>query len=162
MFLLGCFLQCLFTSACGFAQTGTQLIVFRALSGIAASFCLPAAVSIIYDTFPAGPWRNAAFASIGGGQPVGFSIGLVGGGILSNTVGWPWGFHIVALTNTFVLLLAAWQLPVKSDHAIPVSWRRLAFDIDWIGALIASISLALLSFVLAYVKSYYLLKACPR
>ncbi|KAL8917211.1 MAG: hypothetical protein Q9172_005941 [Xanthocarpia lactea] len=151
MFLLGCFLQCLFTSACGFAQTGTQLIVFRALSGVAASFCLPASVSIIYDTFPAGPWRNAAFASMGGGQPVGYGVGLVLGGILTSTAGWPWGFHVVALTNSIVLVLAAWQLPVNSDSAPPVSWRRLAFGIDWIGAFIASISLALLSYILAVI-----------
>ncbi|KAL8857502.1 MAG: hypothetical protein Q9178_005997 [Gyalolechia marmorata] len=106
MFLLGCFLQCLFTSACGFAQTGMQLVAFRALSGVAASFCLPAAVSIIYDTFPAGPWRNAAFASMGGSQPIGFSVGLVGGGFLAKDAGWPWGFHVVALTNTCVVTTA--------------------------------------------------------
>jgi MFS family permease len=152
MFLLGSFLQCLFTLTSGLAQTGTQLIFSRALSGVAASLCLPSAVSIIYDTFPAGQWRNMAFASMGGGQPIGFGIGLTVGGVLTTTVGWSWGFHIVTITNMVVLTLTTWQLPVKSEHAPPLSWRRLAFDVDWIGALIASTSLALLSFVLAYIN----------
>lgn len=94
-----------------------------------------------------------AFALMGGGQPVGFSLGLTVGGTLTNTIGWSWGFQIVAMTTAIVLVLAAGQFPAKSKNAPPISWRRLACDIDWVGAIIASISLGLLSYMLAYNNS---------
>lgn len=149
IFLLGCLLQSLFSLACGLSHTGTQLIVYRAFSGAATSLCVPAAVSIIYDTYPAGQRRNLAFAMMGGGQPVGWAIGLTVGGVVADTIGWPWGFHIVVVCNSVVLVLAAWQLPSNAKQSPPISWRRLVFDIDWVGAVLASISLALLSYVLA-------------
>jgi MFS family permease len=152
IFLLGCFLQSIFSMACGLSQTGPQLISFRVLSGLATSLCLPSAVSIISENFPSGKLRNIAFSLMGGGQPIGFGIGLTLGGVFADTVGWPWGFHAVAIINTVVLVLGIWQLPMKDKNALPVSWKRLAFDVDWVGALTASPSLALLSYVLAYLN----------
>ena len=150
IFLLGCFLQCVFSLFCGLSQTGTQLIIYRALSGLATSLCLPSAVGLISENFPPGQLRNFAFASMGGGQPIGFGIGLTVGGIFADTIGWPWGFHIVAVTNSVVLAVAVWQLPRKREEdATPVQWGRMAFEIDWVGAIIASCSLAMLSYVLA-------------
>lgn len=69
MYLLGTMLQSGFTLACGLSQTSAQLILFRGFAGVASSFCLPSAVSIITNTFEEGPRRNAAFACMGGGQP---------------------------------------------------------------------------------------------
>lgn len=88
MYLTGCVLQSIFTLACGLARNGLQLILFRALAGIAISFCLPSAVSIITNTFPPGQRRNISFASMGAGQPVGFTIGLALGGVFSDSIGW--------------------------------------------------------------------------
>ena len=70
MYLLGCLLQCVFTLGCGLTKTTTQLIVFRGFSGVAASFCLPSAVSFINHTFPPGQRRSFAFASMGGSVAV--------------------------------------------------------------------------------------------
>ncbi|KAH0555711.1 hypothetical protein GP486_006343 [Trichoglossum hirsutum] len=148
-FLFGCFLQSLFSMACGLSATGEQLITFRILSGLATSLCLPSAVSLISENFAPGKLRNLAFASMGGGQPIGFGVGLTLGGVFADTLGWPWGFHTVAILSTVALLLGAWQLPGKDKSAPPVSWKRLAYDIDWVGAFTASPSLALLSYVLA-------------
>ena len=148
MYLTGCLLQSAFTLACGLAQTGTQLIVFRAFAGIAISFCLPSAVSIITSTFPEGKSRNIAFASMGGGQPIGFSFGLVLGGIFADTIGWRWGFHISAIANTIVFVLGLFGLP-KVDNKLPHVWSRLKSDIDWVGILFGSASLALLSYCFA-------------
>ena len=86
MYLLGCFLQCAFTLACGLSKTATQLIVFRGFSGVAASFCLPSTVSIINNAFPAGRRRSLTFASMGGGLNFGFGIGLTLGGVWRNKV----------------------------------------------------------------------------
>lgn len=152
MYLLGCFLQCAFTLACGLSRTGTQLIVFRGFSGIAASFCLPSTVSIVNNTFPAGRRRSLTFASMGGGLNFGFGIGLILGGIFADTIGWRWGFYLAAILNLIMLLSAAWYLPKSLEETSSMLWQRLVLGIDWVGTIIASSSLAMLSYVLAYFK----------
>lgn len=174
MYLLGSFLQVAFTLACGLARSGPQLIAFRALAGLAFSFCLPSSVSIITTNFEEGKLRNVAFACMGGGQPIGYSLGITLGGVFAgmlrdifkpenegrgrlttltgfpvDTIGWRWGFYIAAISNAFVLGFAWWALPRQSEDKL--DWQRIKNDIDWVGALIASASLALLSYVFAYV-----------
>lgn len=63
MYLVGCVLQAAFILGCGLARTSAQIILFRALSGIAVSFCLPSAVAIITRSF-VGKRRDLAFASM--------------------------------------------------------------------------------------------------
>ncbi|KAF2115559.1 integral membrane protein [Lophiotrema nucula] len=152
MYLTGCVLQSGFTLACGLAQNPMQLIVFRAFAGIAISFCLPSAVSIITNTFPEGRSRNIAFASMGGGQPIGFSLGLVLGGVLSETIGWRWGFYIAAIINTLIFVVGFFGIPKIDGRQYDV-WRRLKSEIDWTGTFIASCSLAMLSYAFASITS---------
>jgi hypothetical protein len=57
VWVTGGFLYTVFTLAIGFAQTGIQIILFRAFQGVAISMCLPTAVSLITNTFPTGKWR---------------------------------------------------------------------------------------------------------
>ena len=148
MYLIGCVLQSAFTLACGLSQTGAQLIVFRAFAGIAISFCLPSAVSIITSTFPEGKSRNIAFASMGGGQPIGFSLGLVLGGVFADTIGWRWGFFLCAIVNTAIFAIAFFGLPRLADKQTRMLYR-LRTEIDWVGIALGSASLALLSYCFA-------------
>lgn len=90
VWVTGSYLFVIFTIALGFAKTGIQVIMFRMLLGVAISMCLPTAVSLITNTFPKGPWRNVAFAMNGMGQPLGYALGLVLGGIFTDTIGWRW------------------------------------------------------------------------
>lgn len=122
--------------------------MFRAFAGIAISMCLPSAVSIITHAFPSGKRRNIAFASMGGGQPIGFSIGLSVGGVFTDTIGWRWGFHIAAITNTLIFLIALKWLPSIGKRE-PVTWQRFRDEVDWLGAFLASAFLSMISYVLA-------------
>ncbi|KAL4918961.1 major facilitator superfamily domain-containing protein [Aspergillus aurantiobrunneus] len=150
VFLLGCFFQSIFCMACGLAQTSTQLIVFRVISGLATAICLPSATSIISENFSPGKLRNLAFSLMGGGQPIGFGVGILIGGILADTIGWRWGFHTAAIANTAAFLLSWWQLPhAKKDG---IRWHALVFGIDWLGAIIISTALALLSLALSIIS----------
>lgn len=149
--IAGCFLQSAFSMACGLARNGIQLIIFRIMSGVAASLCMPSAMSIIAEHFPSGKLRNLAFALMGSGQPIGFGVGLLLGGVFADTVSWRWGFYSAAIANTPVFLLSIWQLPGRNSGQQGISWRNLFFGIDWIGALTASAALALLSYAIACV-----------
>ncbi|KAE8359337.1 major facilitator superfamily domain-containing protein [Aspergillus caelatus] len=149
IFLIGCFLQSIFCMACGLSATGTQLILFRVVSGLATSLCLPSAMSLISEHFPAGKLRNLAFAFMGGGQPVGFGVGILCGGIIADSAGWRWGFYSAAIANTFAFLLSWWQIPRRLVGT--VAWHMLVFGIDWVGAVAASAALGLLSYALSLI-----------
>ncbi|KAH6884588.1 integral membrane protein [Thelonectria olida] len=150
LYLLGCFCQSVVTLACGLSRTGTQIIVFRAFAGISISMCLPSSVSLITHSFLPGKRRNIAFAAMGGGQPVGFAIGLSLGGVFADTIGWRWSFYLAAILNTIAFCLALRSLPhIGNNH--PVTWQRFLAEVDIVGALLASASLSMLSYVLAII-----------
>ena len=148
IWLTGAGLYIAFTLACGLAKTGIELIIFRTILGIAISMCLPSAVSVTTNSFPRGKRRNIGFACMGMGQPLGYSLGLILGGVFTNTIGWRWGYYLSAILNAVLFAGAFWGLPAADDENA-VSWGRLVHEIDWIGALVISISLGLLSYVLA-------------
>ena len=147
VFLVGCLLQGAFVLGCGLSRTGIQLILFRAMQGLGVSFCLPTAVSISTTNFPAGKARNVALAFMGAGQPIGFLIGLVLGGIFVDTIGWRVGYYMCSGANLILLAMSFWGLP--RDRNPKVTVERLTKEIDWVGAFIASFCLGLLSYVLA-------------
>jgi MFS family permease len=152
VYVVGCLLQIVFSAACGLSTTATQLITFRIFSGLATSLCLPSTVGLITQSFAPGPMRNLAFAVMGGGQPIGFGVGLTIGGVLVDTIGWQWGFHFVAIANAIIIIFALITLPTRSNDLPPVSWNSLLFDIDWVGALLISASMLLFSYYLSYVN----------
>ena len=148
IYLLGCLFQAVLTFSCGLSRTAVQLIVFRGIAGVAQAMCLPSAVSLITNAFRTGKSRNIAFACMGSGQPIGFSIGLTLGGVFADTIGWRWGFHITAIVNTVVFIVAVRWLP-RNSQPEGATWERFWVEVDWIGALLASSALAMISYVFA-------------
>lgn len=147
--IIGCFLLASFILACGIAQTGIQMILFRAFQGIATSMCLPTAFSILTDTMPAGRRRNVGFACLGLGQPLGFSSGLVFGGLFQATsLGWRFGYYLCAGAALILAILSFFKLPKDAERG-PFSWRRLGSEIDWVGIFLSSACLGITSYVFA-------------
>jgi len=150
IFLLGCLVEGCFTLSVGFAKTGNELIVFRAMMGIGLAMTLPTAIGLLTNSFPAGKGRNIGFAFLGLIQPLGYSLGLVLGGILQDTIGWRSGWYLSGGTILASGLLGIWILP-KDNVGNGRKWLNLRTRVDWTGAMIISIALALLSYVLACV-----------
>ena len=86
--LVGSFFIALFTLLSGTSSSGNELIAFRALQGVASALTFPTAVSIISKSVESGRRRNIGLACLGLAMPLGFSIGLVLGGVLISGVGW--------------------------------------------------------------------------
>lgn len=126
---MGCFLQAVFVLGCGLAKTGIQLIMFRAMQGVALSCCLPTAVSIINNSFANGRSRTLGLGFLGAGQPFGFCIGLVLGGLFTDTIGWRSGYYACAAANALFLGISFWGIPKDSQTSHP-SWLRLRTEID--------------------------------
>lgn len=147
VFLTGTAFFTAFTLACSLAESGSHLIAFRALQGISMALCMPTSVSTITNTFPSGKMRNVAFAAFGGGSPLGFAVGLVLGGIFTETLGWRVGYYMAAGANAVIFAVACFTIP-KVERTANV-WQKLAKDLDWIGVAIVSICLASSSYVFA-------------
>ncbi|KAJ6010359.1 major facilitator superfamily domain-containing protein [Penicillium sp. IBT 35674x] len=131
------------------AQTGLQLILFRTFQGIATSMCLPTAFSIMTDSMPAGKRRNIGFSCLGLGQPFGFSVGLVLGGIFQDsTLGWRFGYYLCAGATFILTVVNYFKLPQDRPRD-PFSFRRLRTEIDWVGILLSSACLGIISYVFA-------------
>lgn len=152
--LTGTTLLGVFSLACGLAQTGTQLVVFRALQGVALAMHLPASVAIITGAVPSGRARNLGFACLGFSQPLGFAVGLVLSGIMIERAGWRSGFYLAGGCTLAVAVAAVWTLPklkTKHEDGIMAVLKKIAREVDWVGGGISSGGLAILAYVLAYV-----------
>lgn len=148
--LVGCFACGVFMLASGFVKTGEQLVALRALQGVGLALHLASSVALVTKVLPRGRGRNIAFSCLGMSQPLGFSFGLVIGGILVDTVGWRTGWYIY---GSFILALSAIGLfslprstPLKSFPRVVTDIRE---NVDWVGALLASSFMAFLSYFLS-------------
>jgi hypothetical protein len=148
VYLFGCVFLSLSFLACGLARTGTELILFRGFQGVAASCCLPTAISILTEIFPQGRQQTRGMAILGAAQPLGYSAGLFLGGVLVDSIGWRWGWYIASILSMLVFGVVFRAVPRQKQMSSD-TWRRLACGTDWIGALIASACLGILSYVLA-------------
>lgn len=148
--LTGCLFLTIFFVANSVADTGIQLIVFRAMQGIASSLVVPTAISIVSTSVETGRRRNLSFASLGLAMPLGFSAGLVLGGVFVSGPGWRVGYYIAAALSAIFFIMGFWSLPkgIREDNHTPLK-TKLIKEIDWVGAGIASTALALFSYVLA-------------
>lgn len=155
--LAGTFLLGAFTLACGFSASGIQLVVLRALQGIAMAMHLPSSVAIVAGAVPSGRPRNIGFGCLGMSQCLGFSAGLVAAGVLVETIGWRFGFYVSGACLLLSAIAAIWGIPrvapsTARDNSRSV-WVKLYQEVDWVGGLIASGGLAMLAYSLAVLSA---------
>lgn len=146
--LCGCFAMAASILGSGFVRTGVEFIVLRVIQGVAMSLHLSSSVAIVAGNMPQGRSRNIAFSCIGLSQPLGFSLGLVIGGILVDTIGWRAGWFIDGGAMLLLFVIGLRVLP-KSKRSAQGIVAQLATKVDWVGAIIASAFFACLSYLLA-------------
>ncbi|MEU8437049.1 MFS transporter [Streptomyces sp. NPDC029216] len=78
----------------------------RALQGLGAAAIVPAGMSLLTTTFPEGPLRDRALGISGMLLSLGFTIGMVLGGVMTDTLGWRSTMGLLALAALAVLALA--------------------------------------------------------
>lgn len=138
MFLLWLTVFLLFSGLGGFAEHGWMLLVARFVTGVAAAFMTPAAMSLITTSYEEGPQRNKALLVFAGTAAGGFSLGLVIGGLLTQ-LGWRWVFFAPVLLAGAILLAALRIVPAEARPA-----RTGGFDLA--GAAAAAGAMLLLAY----------------
>ncbi|EDY65787.1 EmrB/QacA family drug resistance transporter [Streptomyces pristinaespiralis ATCC 25486] len=122
----------------GLASTAWLLIGARTAQGIGAAAVAPAALALVMQLFPPGPGRGRALGVWGAVSGAGGAAGVLAGGLLTESLGWPWIFHVSGFGAACVCAAAATLLPATAPPA-PAA-RRL----DLAGTLAVTLGLVAL------------------
>ncbi len=106
--------------ACGFAQTGTELVLARLAQGATAALIVPQVLATIHSMFPDAA-RARAFGIYGVALGLGGAAGFLLGGLLVSFDPFGLGWRAIFFVNGpvgLVIAVAAWRLlPKASPHA---------------------------------------------
>jgi len=127
--------------AAGFASTQGQLIAARAAQGLGAAIVSPAALSIVTTLFSDGAERNKALGAWGAVAGSAGAVGVLLGGVLTETLGWEW----VLWVNVPVSLIALSFTPGLIPESRSDSTAR---HFDAAGAVTITGALSLLAYAL--------------
>ncbi|QRG68461.1 MDR family MFS transporter [Brevibacillus choshinensis] len=142
MYLIGLFFFLTGSLLCGFAQTMSELIVYRGIQGLGAGALMPIAFTIIADVYP--PEKIGKFQGLFSAVfAVSSVLGPAVGGMIVEQWDWGWIFFINLPIGIPAFILLAVSLTEKKGTA-----KR---SIDWLGAvtLCGAVISLLLAMVLA-------------
>ena len=116
VFLAGVVVFTVASFMCALAPSSTFLILTRGLQGLGAALVSPAALSIVTATFKEGADRTKALGvwaaiAVGGG-----AVGLLLGGILTQTLSWQWIFIVNIPVGIAAFLLSLRYVPESRDE----------------------------------------------
>ena len=117
MFLLGLVLFTAASLACGLAGSQAFLVAARAVQGLGGAVVSAVALSLIMILFTEPAERAKAMGVFGFVVAGGGSIGVLLGGILTDTLNWHWVFLVNIPIGVVVYILSARLLPASRGQA---------------------------------------------
>ena len=138
----------------GLAREPWVLVAARFLQGIGAAAFVPASLSLLTAVFPQGEERNRAIGVYGAMAALGFVVGMVGGGVITEFLGWRWVMFVNAPVALAALLPAPAAIPESRNERAPRS-------LDLAGALTATSGLAALIYAVSEVPESGWTSAAP-
>lgn len=136
VFVAGLGLFTLASLICGVATTSELLLAGRFLQGVGGALASAVILGMIVGLFPAPGEQARAMGAYGFTSASGASIGLILGGVITQTVGWHWAFLINIPIGVIALVLAVRLLT-------PERGIGLAKGADLIGAVLVTAGLSL-------------------
>lgn len=121
MIALMVFIWSIATFLCAFAENYTQLLIFRALTGLGEAAYAPAAVALLSKIFPL-KYRATYIGIYDAASPIGAGIGIMLGGYIGTIYGWQYAFGIVAIPG---ILFSALFLFVNDYATIHTSLKSV-------------------------------------
>lgn len=105
--------------ACGLAPTPALLVAARAVQGLGGAVVDSVSLALIVGLFTEPSKQARAMGVYGFVCSAGGSIGVLLGGVLTSTLGWPWIFFVNVPIGAVVILLSLRLLPADADPAGP-------------------------------------------
>jgi len=144
LFVAGLVLFALASLLGGFSWAPWALVAARFLQGAGAAAFVPASLSLLAAAFARGEERNRAVGVYGAMAALGFVVGMVGGGVITELLGWRWVMFVNVPFALAALLPAPAAVPESRDEGAP---RAL----DPVGALTVTSGLASLIYAVSEV-----------
>ncbi|MFJ7073198.1 MFS transporter [Streptomyces sp. NPDC098781] len=119
LFLTGLALFAAASVLATFAWDPASFLAGRALQGLGAAVIVPTGMSLLTTTFAEGPARDRALGISGTLMSLGFTIGVVAGGVLTDALGWRSTMGLLAVFALVVLPLAPGLLPESRTPSRP-------------------------------------------
>ncbi|WP_020673722.1 MFS transporter [Amycolatopsis nigrescens] len=130
----------------GFATAPGQLIAVRAVQGLGAAVLSPAALALVSVTFEAGKARSRALGLWAISTVVGGAVGVLAGGVLTQSLDWRWVLWINLPIAALALAAAATGVRESRPESAP--------KLDFLGAALVTAGMALLILGVARTDEY--------
>lgn len=111
LFLIGLVLFTLASLACGLSQTQSALVIARAIQGLGGAVVTAVALSLIMNLFPEPADRTRALGVYSFVCAAGGSVGVLLGGLLTNSLSWHWIFLVNLPVGAIVFALTLALVP---------------------------------------------------
>ncbi|EIM80377.1 MFS general substrate transporter, partial [Stereum hirsutum FP-91666 SS1] len=145
MFVAGSLWCSVWAIASAFTPNVPSFIIFVALQGAGAATNTPGSIRALTSHFPPGNRRSQAFGILGAGQPIGFILGLIAGGLLaSDGATWRAIFYIQA-GLTFMFSVLGFVAIEKDEEKS----KRYTKGLDWCGTVLSTVAIVLLTYSLS-------------
>ncbi|EMD24753.1 MFS transporter [Amycolatopsis azurea] len=141
VFLIG---LSVFTAAsllCGLATDQATLIAFRAVQGVGGALISSVVLGMIVTLFPGQPGQGKALGLFGFVQAGGASLGMILGGVLTQSLGWNWTM-LVNVPLGLAVVLATFVFIERDEGA------GLRAGVDLLGAVLVTSGAMLLVYVI--------------
>jgi EmrB/QacA subfamily drug resistance transporter len=145
MLMTGLTLFAVASLGAGLAPSTGALLAARAVQGIGAALAIPAAMALLSARYRQERERERALGLLSATLDVGMVTGLVLGGALTASLGWPWCFFIVVPLGLAAAAFAPFALEESSDDEAP--------RLDVPGAVLAAAGCGLLVFGFVRIES---------
>jgi EmrB/QacA subfamily drug resistance transporter len=147
VFLAGVALFTVASAACGLATTQAMLIAARFIQGLGGAAATSAIVAIIATEFPEPRGRAAAmsiytFVISGGG-----SLGLIAGGVITQTIDWHWIFFVNVPIGIATVV-------VGRSHIFENRGLGIGRDVDALGSILVTAAMMLLAYAIVTSSSH--------
>ena len=135
VFLTGLGLFTVASLVSGFAETGTELVVARAVQGLSAALLTPSALSLITTGY-SGAQRKTALALWGAVGSLGVAAGVLVGGAITTWSSWQFIFWVNGPVG-IVALIVGRRVIAREKSPVPA---RSAFDVPGAVTVIAGLA----------------------
>jgi EmrB/QacA subfamily drug resistance transporter len=133
MFLIGVGVFAAASIGCGLASSIHQLIIARCVQGIGAALLVPGSLAIITACFDE-DIRGKAIGTWSGFTAITTAFGPLLGGWLIQYTSWRWAFLLNVPLGVVVVAISVRRVPESRGSQVK--------QIDWLGALLATVGLA--------------------
>lgn len=116
IFIAGAVLFAIASALGGFAESQGLLIAARLLQGLGGALLSPASLSLLTVAFEEGPERNRALGVYSAITAGGAALGLILGGVLTESLSWRWVFFVNLPIAALAVVGALRYLPESRDE----------------------------------------------